>query len=356
MNIKCPKCHLKLDITPPAEGGSVECICHRCGNKFTHEFPKPEPEQPAGPEPVKAPEAPAAPPVEQPAPAQAPQQSAPIGEMGADGYRYVYDEPEKKSSRLPLWIALGVVAAAIAVAGIIFLPKMLSQPQDTTIVDPRPEGSETPPAGDDAEQIIKNEIESMWGSNEALSSEFRQLIRQDEALCARTGDIYCIDYDLWTRSQEAVREHEVDQVTDITSSSATAYVRIKYLDNSTATTKLLLVKEGGKWRVDEIVHDGYYEKKQLRQCLKEVSQAPADLEPDSDYTTTLVHVNGVDVRLRTSPKISNSNIIKDGYGKNLHPDKGDELEYLGEHGDFYYVSYMGIRCYISKKHTYLVER
>jgi hypothetical protein len=105
--------------------------------------------------------------------------------------------------------------------------------------------------------------------------------------------------------------------------------------------------------VDEIIHNGYYEKKQLEQCLKEVKnsshQAPAE-----ETTTIKVYVNGVNVRLRTSPEISDYNVITDGYGKNLHPNKGDKLEYLGESGDFYYISFRGKNAYISKQFSYIV--
>lgn len=60
-------------------------------------------------------------------------------------------------------------------------------------------------------------------------------------------------------------------------------------------------------------------------------------------------VTGVNVRLRTSPEINNTNIIKDSNGKNLHPNKGDILDCIGESGDFYKVKYLDKEAYISKK-------
>ena len=47
------------------------------------------------------------------------------------------------------------------------------------------------------------------------------------------------------------------------------------------------------------------------------------------------------------------NIITDSYGNNLHPDKGQHLDYLGEEGDFYLVRFNGNSVYISKKHSYV---
>ena len=62
-----------------------------------------------------------------------------------------------------------------------------------------------------------------------------------------------------------------------------------------------------------------------------------------------VVVTGVNVRLRTSPEINDYNIIKDSNGKNLHPNKGERLECIGEDGDFYLVNFRGNNVYISKQ-------
>lgn len=62
-----------------------------------------------------------------------------------------------------------------------------------------------------------------------------------------------------------------------------------------------------------------------------------------------VKVTGVNVRLRKTPEMSDGNIIKKSDGTNLHPNKGDILECLGESGDFYRVKFKGQDAYISKK-------
>lgn len=66
-----------------------------------------------------------------------------------------------------------------------------------------------------------------------------------------------------------------------------------------------------------------------------------------------VVVMGVNVRLRTSPEINDYNIIKDSNGKNLHPNKGERLECIGEDGDFYLVNFRGNNVYISKQFAVL---
>ena len=93
----------------------------------------------------------------------------------------------------------------------------------------------------------------------------------------------------------------------------------------------------------------------------EVAPAAPTESPDSTVTArhaqkkTYVVVNGVNVRVRTSPAINDYNIITDSKGKNLHPNKGDRLEYLGDFGDFYKIYFKGYECYIAKEFSYLVE-
>ena len=93
----------------------------------------------------------------------------------------------------------------------------------------------------------------------------------------------------------------------------------------------------------------------------EVAPAAPTENPDSTVSTkkaqkkTYVVVNGVNVRVRTSPALNNYNIITDSKGKNLHPNKGDRLEYLGDFGDFYKIYFKGYECYIAKEFSYLVE-
>lgn len=93
---------------------------------------------------------------------------------------------------------------------------------------------------------------------------------------------------------------------------------------------------------------------------EETTAAPVE-SPDSTVTArhaqkkTYVVVNGVNVRVRTSPALNDYNIITDSKGKNLHPNKGDRLEYLGDYGDFYKIYFKGYECYIAKEFSYLVE-
>ncbi|MGM9845496.1 MAG: zinc-ribbon domain-containing protein [Muribaculaceae bacterium] len=57
-----------------------------------------------------------------------------------------------------------------------------------------------------------------------------------------------------------------------------------------------------------------------------------------DDVPQYVMITGEHVRLRTSPSTAgNDNIILNGDGVPLYPDKGEKFEYLGEVGDFYQI-------------------
>lgn len=77
-------------------------------------------------------------------------------------------------------------------------------------------------------------------------------------------------------------------------------------------------------------------------------------EPNHDqYQTTAgaptkVVVTGQNVRLRLEPNLSSQTLTYTD-GTNVHPRLGQVLKYLGEEGDFYYVSYKGYNVYISKQ-------
>ena len=89
-------------------------------------------------------------------------------------------------------------------------------------------------------------------------------------------------------------------------------------------------------------------------AIEEPVDAAADNVHD-DALTRYVVVTGVNVRLRTSPEINDYNVITDSRGKNLHPNKGDRLECVGEYDDFYLVIFKGREVYISKQFSYLLE-
>lgn len=79
------------------------------------------------------------------------------------------------------------------------------------------------------------------------------------------------------------------------------------------------------------------------------AEHPSDAKANSDNAVKKVKVTGTNVRLRTTPEINNSNIIKGSKGRNLHPKKGETLDCIGEAGEFYRVKFQGKEAYISKQ-------
>lgn len=87
-----------------------------------------------------------------------------------------------------------------------------------------------------------------------------------------------------------------------------------------------------------------------QQTAEEETAKPESSDfPADSYVT----ITGVNVRLRTTPEINESNIITDSSGKNVHPNKGENLRCVGEEGDFYLVLYRGDYVYVSKKYAVL---
>ncbi|MDO4994742.1 MAG: SH3 domain-containing protein [Bacteroidales bacterium] len=70
--------------------------------------------------------------------------------------------------------------------------------------------------------------------------------------------------------------------------------------------------------------------------------------PVKDY----VVLNGTNVRLRLEPNLQ-CGWLKDAKGVPTYLKKGTKLEYTGEIGDFYEVTYNGQTLYVAKQFTYL---
>ncbi|MBR3452552.1 MAG: DUF3828 domain-containing protein [Muribaculaceae bacterium] len=120
---------------------------------------------------------------------------------------------------------------------------------------------------------MKKIVAQIWDDDKYLSPEFQKLIQEDNNLLSPDMPICCIDYDLWTHSQEGVEDIKIAQISDLTENSAKAIVEYKHYGNSeTCSAILFLVRINAQWRVDEIVHDGYYEKKQLATCIEETKK------------------------------------------------------------------------------------
>lgn len=103
--------------------------------------------------------------------------------------------------------------------------------------------------------------------------------------------------------------------------------------------------------------EDYSDYRDSEALVEEVEASPVeDDEPVGlDESIGKVRVTGVNVRLRSTPAINDYNILKDGKGKNLHPYKGQVLTCIDVEGDFYYVYFNDMPCYISKQFAQFIE-
>lgn len=94
-----------------------------------------------------------------------------------------------------------------------------------------------------------------------------------------------------------------------------------------------------KFKIDQAIKKGLKDEP----VQETVTYSPA--APDTPIRSVII--TGTDVRLRKGPGL-NYDPIKDFYGKNIHPKKGQRLEYLGETEDFYNVRFKEYDVWVSK--------
>ena len=92
---------------------------------------------------------------------------------------------------------------------------------------------------------------------------------------------------------------------------------------------------------------------QKRESETSPQKTHVETHAESPSAASTVVINGVHVRLRTSPQITAYNILLYENGKPVYLPKGTALTYLGENGDFYVANFRGYTVYISKQYSYL---
>lgn len=81
-----------------------------------------------------------------------------------------------------------------------------------------------------------------------------------------------------------------------------------------------------------------------------MTEDAAETRPTTENITRTVEITGEDLRLRLSPSTTGETLqYMDGH--NIHPHKGDRLQYIGETSDWYNVYYRGNAVYVSKDYA-----
>ena len=140
MQVKCPNCRFKFEAAPGEDGASVNCVCPRCGNRFTINGPVPA--QPAAGDETVVTAAPAAKPASasqqvpasRPQPAPAPQpQPAPQPHPEP---QIVYVNRHESKNNMLLYVLAGVVTALLIICGfLLFNNKSSSAPPEQPVVE-----------------------------------------------------------------------------------------------------------------------------------------------------------------------------------------------------------------------------
>lgn len=338
MNTKCPRCRFKFELSAPSDGGVVAGVCPRCGHQFEVETPATVTAEQSQPEPA----APATY-IQQPSDMA---QQMPQPQQAEAPIQQGYDEPAQQQvtyvvqqSNNTRNILIATVVALILIAGGLFLFQHLQQNSETQLSDVAfatdsvaEQPSETPSAtstkiSDGYYRLSGNIGGSAINGNITVSGGS---INGEYGYNGRSSGLELYG-SIEDDGSVSVNEYNDDYNSGnyrgrVASTSTIEGTFTNYKDSSF----------GYQWN------------------LTKVSDIE-DAEPVASHEETpqYVVVDGVNVRVRTTPDINDYNIITDSYGNNLHPDKGQHLDYLGEEGDFYLVRFNGNSVYISKKHSYV---
>lgn len=338
MNTKCPRCRFKFELSAPSDGGVVAGVCPRCGHQFEVETPATVTAEQSQPEPA----APATY-IQQPSDMA---QQMPQPQQAEAPIQQGYDEPAQQQvtyvvqqSNNTRNILIATVVALILIAGGLFLFQYLQQNSETQLSDVAFATDSVAEQPSETSSAIKAKIND--GYYQLSGSIGGSAINGNITV---SGGSINGEYGYNGRSSGlelygSIEDDGSVSVNEYNDDYNSGNYRGRVASTSTIEGTFTNYKGssfGYQWN------------------LTKVSDIE-DAEPVASHEETpqYVVVDGVNVRVRTTPDINDYNIITDSYGNNLHPDKGQYLDYLGEEGDFYLVRFNGNSVYISKKHSYV---
>lgn len=339
MNTKCPRCRFKFELSAPSDGGVVAGVCPRCGHQFEVETPATITAEQSHPEPA----APAtyiqqpsdmAQQMPQPQQAEAPVQKD-YDESAQQQVTYVVQQPNNTTRN----ILIATVVALTLIAGGLFLFQYLQQNN----------ASQLPDNTFATDTVAEQPSETSSATNAKISDGYYRLSGNiggstiNGNITVSGGSING-EYGYNGRSSGLELYGSIDDDGSVSVSEFNDDYNSGNYRGRVASTWII----EGTFTNSKGSSFGY------QWNLTKLSDIEND-EPGPSYEETpqYVVVDGVNVRVRTTPDINDYNIITDSYGNNLHPDKGQHLDYLGEEGDFYLVRFNGNSVYISKKHSYV---
>ena len=285
----CQNCGKRIDDIPSTEeeptitqkkcphcGASViegDVFCADCGKKIDEAVPVTEPK------PIK-------------------QETTPIEEVENNEIIDEYEEqPSFMKQYLP-YIIGGFVVLALAIGYYVWNN---SKSEGTTQQIAVADTLNTDSVSSSSQDIIIERVKSIYddsgkqssnGESYWLTAELNSLIKEDREVTP-TGDIGCIDYDIWSLSQdEGYSSIDVNSTEILSDTKAIANITLKYPNYSPKVLKLILKHERGDWFIDDFITDFEGKESSFKQdlidCIKSTKENQLEQEETDSVSNAYV--------------------------------------------------------------------
>ena len=306
----CPHCGAKLE--------SDSIFCGECGKRLDGAV------QVTEPKPIK-------------------QETTPIEEVENNVIPEEYEEqPSSLKQYLP-YIIGGLIVLALIIGYFVWNnAKSEGMTQQITVAD----SLGTDSVSSSSQDIIIERVKSIYddsgkqssnGESCWLTAELNSLIKEDREVTP-TGDIGCIDYDIWSLSQdEGYSSIDVNSTEILSETKAIANITLKYPNYSPKVLKLILKHERGDWFIDDFITDFEGKESSFKQdlidCIKSTKENQLVQEETDSVSSAYVesesndcyYVYGTRKELESMSIISNNSINTKSLNKTYFTEIGNDV-------------------------------
>ena len=271
------------------------------------------------------------------------QETTPVEEVENNLVVGEYEEQTNSLKQYLPYIIGGFVVLALAIGYFVWNnSKSEGTTQQISVTDTL----NTDSVSSSSQDIIIERVKSIYddsgkqapnGESYWLTAELNSLIKEDREVTP-TGDIGCIDYDIWSLSQdEGYSSIDVNSTEILSDIKAIANITLKYPNYSPKVLKLILKHERGDWFIDDFITDFEGKESSFKQdlidCIKStkenqllqeetdsVSSAYVDSESNDCY-----YVYGTRKELESMSIISNNSINTKSLNKTYFTEIGNDV-------------------------------
>ena len=182
-------------------------------------------------------------------------------------YHYEYEEEPKtwRDYKLPIFGGIFLVLLIGACLWFFNSSNSKTVEEDAAIVLDSLSTETTSPSKDlTPEEVVMERVKAIYddmykvssnGDSYWLSNELNSLIKKDSEVTPE-GELGCIDYNIWTQSQEEgeLNKIEVKSVVIQSETNALSTIALHYPDNTSKVITLMLVYERGDWYIDDFIN------------------------------------------------------------------------------------------------------